>query len=114
MRRPSLTFDENDVTPVHDEREILERVRARGTTLRRRKVFARAASAVTVVVVLVGGIAFAYQGGGPKLGPLGAPSAPVVTDLPSRAGASPTVAHSTEASASDTPSEQPSPSAPVC
>jgi hypothetical protein len=94
-----LTSDENDVTPVHGEREILERVHKRGNTLRQRKRFARAASGfVAVAVLLAGGIAIAYQGGGPK------PSGGLVNN------SAPTEMPTVEPTPSETPTEQPSPS----
>ena len=118
MKGQSLTFDDHDVTPVHGEPEILERVHARGTALRRRKVFARAASGGTVVALLLaGGIAIAYQGGGPNhssglVNPAVSGSVSP-TDTPS---VEPSVSDTPVDLPSDTPTEQPSStaSAPVC
>ena len=57
-----MTSDEHDVTPVHGEAEILERVHKRGTQLRRRKRFARASAAMMIVAVLFGtGLAVAHH-----------------------------------------------------
>jgi hypothetical protein len=111
-----LTFDDRDVTPVHGEREILERVRARGTALRRRKVFARAASAGTLVAVLLAaGIAVAYQGGGPKRAPGGFINNSAPTDSPTpteETALTPKVTLPTVLPSAEQPS--PSAGAPVC
>lgn len=101
-----MTSDEHDVTPVHGEDEILERVHKRGTQLRRRKRLARASAATTIaIVVLAGSLAVAHIGG-TKHQSQGFVN-PSVTDSPTPTDA-PSDTPTPDVSPSESPSEQPS------
>ena len=111
-----MTFDDDDVKPVHSDAEILARVYARGRAMRRRKRAVRAGAVVLALGLLTAGgigvgnlVATTKKHAAPALGP---PSAPSSSYAPTRPLASPTTTN--KARAVSSPSVSPTPSARVC